>query len=107
MINFSCFEELENLYGKKIRRIKSSVFYVAGLFAIAVGVFLLVNDKRIGIAMILTLAPCLFLYPLVRFFLGGRDSVFGVIATFIIEEVLKAKISSALKNRSSKKDRFR
>jgi len=55
----------------------------------------------LGGFLVLTLAPVLLIYPLVRFLFGGKDSAVAVVTTVIVEEVLKHQIKKAI-DKSSK-----
>ena len=89
------FETVETLRGNKVERIKSSLFYLLGICCLPVGYFLITNDIILGAFLILTACPFFLLYPLVRFMFGGKDSVAAVVATVVIEEVLKGEIKNA------------
>jgi hypothetical protein len=59
----------------------------------------------VGGFLVLTLAPCLLLYPLIRFLFGGKDSVGAVITTAVVEEIVKGEIFKAIERSSRKKRR--
>ena len=82
-------EKVLNYEGKKVSRIKSSYIYLLGALSLAIGIALAINDNLFGIVFILFLSPTLFLYPLVRFFLGGKDSQSALITTSILSTYLK------------------
>ena len=88
-------ETPETLQGRKSEPINSSFFYLSGLGFLVLGVILISNKIWIfvGLAMVLTVFPCLMLYPLIRFLFGGKDSLGAVVTTVIVEEVLKNQIS--------------
>ena len=89
------YEESLNLHGKKIRHVRSALFFWSALLFFIFGVVLLIQNLKIGAFFLLTLVPCLLLYPFVRILIGGKDSVFGVVLTFVIEEVLKHKLKNS------------
>ena len=97
------YEEFETLRGRKINRIKSGVFYLSGLVFLIIGVVLLANREYIGASLIITVSPCLMLYPLVRFVFGGKDSLGAVVATVVVEEVLKNEVSKIGKKKKRKR----
>ncbi len=105
-MNKPLYETVESLNGNKVTHLKSSLFYWGGLISIAVGIYLITEENRIGGFLVLTLAPCLLLYPLVRFFIGGKDSIGGVIATVVVEEVLKHKIENRLTKKGKQRKRL-
>ena len=82
------YEEVETLRGRK-----SSFFYWSGLGFLVLGIALIINEFMFGVFLILTVFPCLMLYPLIRFLFGGKDSLGAVVTTWIVEEVLKYEIS--------------
>lgn len=67
------------------------------------GVALLSNELYIGAFLVMTLSPFLLLYPLVRFFFGGKDSIGVVVTTAIVEEVLKSEVRKAVDKSSRRK----
>jgi ABC-type branched-subunit amino acid transport system permease subunit len=97
------YEIAVNINGKKVKRIKSDLFYLLSVLSLVTGVVLLVNNKLIGFFFLFTVFPILLIYPAVRFFLGGKDSVAGVVATVVVEEVLKHKLTSKIDNRRKEK----
>lgn len=100
------FEEYESCDGEKIQRVKSGIFYWSSFWSFIIGVILVANEVfRTGITLILTACPILALYPLVRFFFKGKDSVWTVVTTFIMEEVLKGKILEIILESKNRKKR--
>lgn len=93
--------------GNYVTRLRSSLFYYAALLSFIAGVVLLTHKVLIGAFLALTLAPFLLLYPMVRFAIGGRDSIGGVLLTAIVEEIIKNKVLGALDDQSKKKNRRR
>ena len=90
------FERIQTLDGQLHERIRSSIFIWGGLLALVAGVALILNDANGGGFLAITLAPCLFLYPLVRLLFGGKGGVLPVVATVVVEEVLKRQVFKAL-----------
>ena len=96
------YETVEAINDNRVTRLKSSLFYWGGLLSIIGGAYLLSEKMMFGGFLILTLAPCLFLYPLVRFFFGGKDSLGGIVATVVVEEALKSKINNVGKKKKKR-----
>ena len=95
------YEEVETFSGnKKIRRVRTAFLVILGILCIPLGLYLIfAHEIYFGAFLILTLSPCLLLYPLIRFFVfGGKDSFAGVVATVVVEEVIKSKLKKKLKN---------
>ena len=105
-MNEALYETVEAINGKRVTRLRSSLFYWGGLLSIGVGIYLISEGIMFGGFLVLTLCPFLLLYPFVRFFIGGKDSVGGVIATAVVEEVLKHKIENALTNKGKRRRRY-
>lgn len=97
------FETVRMLNGKYKERIQSSIFYWCSLISFSIGIYLISNEKFIGAFFCITLTPFLLLYPLVRFLFGGKDSVGVVVATAVVEEVIKHKITKAIDEKSKKR----
>jgi ABC-type branched-subunit amino acid transport system permease subunit len=97
------YESVKSLNGVSVVRLKSSIFYWGAVLSFLVGVIVVMNGNMWGLAIAGTIAPCLALYPLIRFIFGGKDSVAGVVATIVVEEVLKAQIQEAFKKDKNKK----
>lgn len=93
------YETVEAINGNMVTRIKSSIFYWTGFACIPIGIFLLSEKFYVGAGLITFAAPCLLLYPLIRFLIGGKDSVVAVVATVVVEEVLKDVIGKSGKKR--------
>ena len=96
-------ETVKTLNGNIVTRVKSSVFFWAAFLAFAVGVYLLTQEVYVGASLIITLAPCLLLYPLIRLLFGGKDSVAAVVTTVVVEEVVKSKVINALEKKKRKR----
>ena len=90
------YETIRTSNGDFVRRLRSSLFYWAAFVAFVGGLTMFSRDVAAGGILILTLAPCLLLYPLIRFFFGGKDGVLAAITTVVVEEVLKHQILKAL-----------
>ena len=87
---------------------KTSSILLSGFLSLIFGFVLIIEfESTSGIFFILFLAPCLFLYPIIRFlFFGGKDSVAAVVTTVVTEEVIKATVKNKIeqhKKRSQKK----
>jgi hypothetical protein len=85
-------EEVTNLQGKKVVRIKSSLFYLLSLLSLVVGLIFLIQEIPFGLLLVATIFPILLLYPLIRFLFGGKDGLLVVLLTIFFEEYLKKKI---------------
>lgn len=96
-------ETVKTLNGNTVTRVKSSVFFWAAFVAFSVGVYLLTQEIYVGASLIITLAPCLLLYPLIRLLFGGKDSVAAVVTTVVVEEVVKSKVINALEKKKRKR----
>jgi|GEM_PF-1916547 len=90
------YETIRTLNGDIVRRLRSSLFCWAALVAFVTGMTLLPRDVADGGIFILTLGPCLLLYPLIRFLFGGKDGVVPAVTAVIVEEVLKHQILKGL-----------
>ena len=84
-------------------RLRASVVYWGALISVVLGIVLIVNEVLAGGFLVLTLAPCLLLYPLIRFLFGGKDSVAAAVTTVIVEELLKSEITKTIEKRSKKR----
>lgn len=89
------YETVEAVTGRRVTRLRSSIFYLGGLASFIVGILLILNEQLGGGGLVLFLAPCLLLYPVVRFLFGGKDSVAAAVTTVVVEEVLKNEIRKA------------
>lgn len=70
-------------------------FYWTGFLCFFVGIFLLIEKLSIGAGLIMFASPCLLLYPIIRYLFGGKDSVGVVVATVVVEEMLKDVLRKA------------
>lgn len=99
------FENYETLRGRKVTRVKSSVFFLASLTSFIVGILMFDNGNlKGGILLIFTIVPILLLYPVIRFFFGGKDSLVAVVGTIVVEEVVKKGIINSV-NETEKRNR--
>ena len=89
--------------GNYVTRLKSSLFYWGAVAVLAIGIFLLSREVFVGAILVLTLAPCLLIYPLIRFFFGGKDSLAAAVITFVVEEFLKREIGKAADRSTNRK----
>jgi len=99
------YETVKTINGKReIRRIKTSIIILAGLACFCLGVYLVIQEIMLGGALILTVSPCLLLYPLIRFiFFGGNDSTAAVVTTVVVEEAAKYLLKESFKDKKKKK----
>ena len=90
--------------GRHKKRIRSSVFFLSAIFSFLYGMSRAFSgDVEAGFFILLSVTPFLFIYPVVRFLFGGRDSVVAVIATVVVDEVIKSKIISNLEKKNRRK----
>ena len=103
-VNAVLFEHVETFNGKRVvSRLSTKTFLTASLLCIPFGIWLIFDKLYIGAALILTVCPCLLLYPVIRgLFFGGKDSVAGVVTTVIVEETTKSYIQSAVREMGEK-----
>jgi hypothetical protein len=99
------YETVPAFSGNNVVRVRSSLFYWGALSAFITGVTLFYYGFGPGGFLVMTLTPCLLLYPLVRFLFGGKDSVGAVITTVVVEEVVKRQILNSLDDSSKRKRR--
>jgi hypothetical protein len=97
------FEDLTLQNGSIHTRFKSGFFYSASIIAFVSGFIMLFNDLPLGGFLILTASPFFLLYPLVRFFFGGKDGLLPAVVTFVAQEVIKSKIQSSLDKNKKKR----
>lgn len=97
-------ETVRNLNGQPVERVRTNLILRATYLLIFISIVFiwagLSYDKAIffnvGIFALLTVTPFLLLYPLIRFFIGGKDSLLGIALTVAIEVGLKNKINKAI-----------
>lgn len=95
------FEEVINLRGQKVERVKSSFFYLLAFVATVSSFGCFAYDKvGFGVFLLLTVVPISLLYPAIRFFFGGKDSLAAVATTIVVEEVIKHNLQSSSKKGS-------
>ena len=99
------YETVRALNGNHITRLRSSLFYWGALISFIIGVILVSRESLGGGFLVLTLTPCLLLYPLIRLLFGGKDSIGGVVTTVIVEEFVKGEIFKAAEKSSRRKRR--
>ncbi|MGE0351357.1 hypothetical protein [Hydrogenophaga sp.] len=99
------FEVFQTLNGELLTRIRSSVFLWGGFLSLVAGIALISSGSSVGGALAVTVAPCLFLYPPVRFLFGGKGGVLPAITTIVVEEVLKRRVFNALDGREKGRKR--
>ena len=90
----------------KTRRVKISVFIWCGLASIAIGISLIAYEISLGlgITLLATVTPCLFLYPLIRGFVSfGKDTLKSGIVTVIVEEWLKGLLIDKVQGKKKKR----
>ncbi|NDA88472.1 MAG: hypothetical protein EBY14_13330 [Betaproteobacteria bacterium] len=85
-------ESIVTLSGRNATRIRSSLFYGLGILSIIAGILLVTYDKQYGTFFILN-SSILFLYPLVRFLFGGKDSLVAFVWTIVLDYYLKSKLN--------------
>jgi hypothetical protein len=89
---------------KERKPIGTDIFIWGAFISFCAGLYVVIGlEKLWGLTLILTVTPCLLLYPLVRFLFGGKDSVGAAVVTFIAEEYLKSKVTDAIKKSNEKK----
>jgi hypothetical protein len=91
--------------GNYVVRVRSLLFYWGALLSFVTGITLLYHGYMVGGSLVMTLTPCLLLYPLIRFLFGGKDSVGAVITTVVVEELMKGQIFKAIDGSSKRKGR--
>ena len=100
------FETVHTIKGNRlIRRIKTSFLVLCGFLCLPIGIYLLLYRGLIfGGTLVVFMAPCLLLYPAIRFFFfGGRDSIAAVVTTVIVEEVSKSAVKDFFKDSPNRK----
>lgn len=108
------YETVESLNGNEVMRLKSSLFYESASLLLILGVALVVfglqepHYQDNGLLIVLSgvfsllLVPFFLLYPLVRYLIGGKDSVVPVVATAVVEGWLMAKVANATRDKRGK-----
>ncbi|ALK90323.1 hypothetical protein [Limnohabitans sp. 63ED37-2] len=98
-------EEIRNFKNERVNRIKTNVIVGAGFLALVLGaamfylsyVYGIRGFISVGSILIFIVFPVSLVYPIVRFFMGGKDSVVGVVISVVIEEHLKGKIKEKIR----------
>jgi hypothetical protein len=100
-MNEKISETVSGLNGEKVTRVKTSLIHQVAYALILIG-FLLVffgalfgynRILEVGFFLLITAVPFLFLYPVIRFVIGGRDSLFGIVLTMLVEHGIKKKMN--------------
>lgn len=94
-------EEVINWKGQKVVRVKSGFILLLGLISVISGAVLYVNNYSWGTLLILN-STMFFIYPIVRFFIGGKDSIAGIVGTAVADAYIKNKIDASIKKRSKR-----
>ena len=80
--------------------IPAAFFFWGAAISFTTGLYAILELKQLwGIGLILTVTPCLLLYPIIRFLFFGKDSIGAAITTIVVEEYLKNKLMNAGKNK--------
>jgi hypothetical protein len=91
---------------KEREPIGTDIFMWGAFISFCIGLYAIIGlEKLWGLTLILTVTPCLLLYPLVRFLFGGKDSIGAAVVTFIAEEYLKSRITNAIKKSNEKRNK--
>ena len=101
------FETVETINGnRKIRRVKTSFIVLCGISFLPLGIYLILNEIYFGATLIVLLAPCFILYPIIRFFcFGGKDSVAAVVTTVVVEELTKSTLKDVFSRNKKRRRR--
>jgi len=99
-MNNNLIETVTNLNGKEVTRVRTSLILCGAFLVTLIGLYFVIegvqitDEKmlRIGVLLLLTIAPFMLLYTVVRFLIGGRDSLLGFLLTLFLEHVLKKKM---------------
>ncbi len=99
------FEHGETFNGAKSdRRVRTSLILTIGIAFVPLGIYLIFNDVLAGGFILMTLAPCFLIYPTIRFFFGGKDSVAAVVSTVVVEEITKHLLQRSFDKRKNKRN---
>jgi|LakMenEpi03Aug12_release.lakeMendotaPanAssembly.Ray.scaffolds.fasta_scaffold2969549_1 hypothetical protein len=98
-------EEIRNFKNERVYRIKAGVIIGGGLLCLVSGLIFFWLSIAYGIRYMSTFGgiltffvfPVTLVYPVVRFFMGGRDSVLGLVISVVLEEYLKGKIKNKMR----------
>lgn len=87
----------------KRQNIPTSYFFWAAFFSFLCGLYVVGELEQLwGLGLIITVAPILLLYPLVRFFFGGKDSIGAAVVTVLVEEHVKGRLFNDKNKRKRK-----
>ena len=94
-------ETVNSLNGEKVTRVKTSFIHQVAYALILMGFLLVLFGSLLGYIRILeggfflliTVVPFLFLYPVIRFLIGGRDGLLGIVLTMLFEHEIKKKMN--------------
>ena len=100
---FSVLETGLSWGGEPVIRVKTSIFIIGAVVSIFLGVVLLLEEIYFGAFMVITLAPFLLLYPVVRFLFGGKDSIGVAALTAVTEELIKSEVIKKIEKRKKKR----
>jgi hypothetical protein len=97
-------ETVTNMTGHQVQRVRTTLILRAAYLLIFISVILIWAGLKFGTSMflsmglfvLLTVTPCFLLYPLIRFCIGGKDSLLGIALTVAVEVGLKNKINKAI-----------
>jgi hypothetical protein len=103
-------ETVVNLKDKKVERVSTSLIFYATCLVIFIGLYFVIEGMQItdaktlliGVFLLLIIAPFMLLYPVVRFLIGGRDSLLGFSLTLLVEHVIGKKIIKHVKAENRK-----
>lgn len=80
--------------------IPAAYFLWGAAISFTVGLYVVFELKKLwGASLLLTVTPCLLLYPLIRALFFGKDSIGAAITTVVVEEYLKNRVMNAGKNK--------
>ena len=97
-------ETITNMTGHQVQRVRTTLILRAAYLLIFISVILIWTGLSFGTSMclyvglfvLLTVTPFFLLYPLIRFCIGGKDSLLGIALTVAVEVGLKNKFNKAI-----------
>lgn len=89
--------------GEPVVRIKTRIFIIGAVVSFFMGIALLLEEMYFGAFLVITLAPFLLLYPVIRFLVGGKDSIGAATLTAVTEELIKSEIVKKIEKSNKKK----
>ena len=103
-------ETVTNLKDEKVERVCTSLIFYTTCLVIFIGLYFVVEGIQItdvktlliGAFLLLIIAPFMLLYPVIRFLIGGKDSLMGFSLTLFVEHVLGKKIIKHVKGENRK-----